>query len=57
MSEVNGTITRGTSSRVVVEVEIKGKLNDPSNWAECLEKLKALFKQYGSITIKEVRKS
>lgn len=57
MSDVKGTITRGKDSKVVVEVQLKGKLNDPSVWPECLEKLKELFKQYGSITIKEVKKS
>jgi bisphosphoglycerate-independent phosphoglycerate mutase (AlkP superfamily) len=56
MSEVSGTLARGKGGAVVVQVKIEGKLNDPQDWAECLEKLKTLFKQYGSITITEVKK-
>jgi len=55
MSEISGTLARGKSGSVVVEVKIEGRLNDPKDWAECLEKLKALFKTYGSITIKEAK--
>lgn len=56
MSDIRGRLTRGKGKTVVVEVELDGKLKDPTVWPECLEKLKKLFEQYGSITIKEIKK-
>ena len=56
MSDVKGTITRGKGEAVVVEVKIEGKLNDKEHWEECLEKMRALLKQYGSISVRAVKK-
>jgi len=56
MSDIRGTISRSKGTKVVVEIQFQGKLKDPAIWPECYEKLKELFKQYGSIRIKEVKK-
>ena len=56
MSDIKGTITRGKGEAVVVEVKIEGKLNNKEHWEECLEKMRALLKQYGSISVRAVKK-
>ena len=57
MSDVKATITRGKGEAVVVEVELKGKLKDPKDWPECLEKLQNVLKGYGTnVEIKQINR-